>query len=68
MAAHEPFTSKADAIKNESDIRSESIIVKRVVERRLVGDTDTGRQIREKIHDLELLLEAYHSGKLVEKF
>lgn len=68
LAAHEPFTSKADAIKNESDIRSESIIVKRVVERRLVGDTDTGRQIREKIHDLELLLEAYHSGKLVEKF
>ena len=68
LAAHEPFESRAEAIENESDIRSESIIVKRVIERRLVGDTDTGYQIKEKIKDLELLLEAYRTGVLVEKF
>lgn len=68
LAAHEPFESRTSAIENESDIRSESIIVKRVTERRLVGDTDTGRQIKAKIKDLELLLEAYHTGVLVEKF
>ena len=34
----------------------------------LVGDTDAGREMREKIHDLEILLNAYRSGTIVEKF
>lgn len=68
LAAHEPFESRLAAIEKESDIHSESIIVKRVSNRKLVGDTDVGRRLRAKICDLEMLLEAYHSGKIVEKF
>lgn len=68
LAAHEPFLSTEDAIEKESDIHSDSIIIKRVAERKLVGDTDTGRELKEKIQDLEQLLEAYHSGRIVERF
>lgn len=68
LAAHEPFESTESAIANESDIYSESIVIKRVSSRKLVGDTDTGKQLRAKIRDLEELLEAYHSGIIVEKF
>lgn len=68
LAAHEPFRSRASAIENESDIYSESIVVKRTDSRKLVGDTDTGRKLKEKIRDLEMLLEAYHSGLLAERF
>ncbi len=68
LAAHEPFESTEAAIEKESDIHSESIIIKRVSNRKLVGDTDIGRQLRAKIVDLEMLLEAYHTGRIVEKF
>lgn len=68
LAAHEPFESTEAAIEKESDIRSESIIIKRVSARKLVGDTDVGKELMEKIKDLELLLEAYYSGRIVEKF
>ena len=68
LAAHEPFESTEAAIEKESDIRSESIIVKRVSARKLVGDTDIGKELKEKIKDLERLLEAYYSGRIVEKF
>ena len=68
LAAHEPFESTEAAIEKESDIHSESIIIKRVSNRKLVGDTDIGCQLRAKIVDLEMLLEAYHTGRIVEKF
>ena len=68
LAAHEPFESTEAAIEKESDIRSESIIIKRVSQRKLVGDTDTGKQLREKIRDLEMLLEAYREGVIGERF
>ena len=68
LAAHEPFESTEAAIQKGSDIHSESIVVKRVSQRKLVGDTDIGKDIKEKIGDLEQLLEAYRSGVLVERF
>lgn len=68
LAAHDPFESTEAAIEKESDIHSDSIVVKRVSQRKLVGDTDNGKQLREKIQDLEMLLEAYYSGEIVEKF
>ena len=68
LAAHEPFESTEAAIQKGSDIHSESIVVKRVSQRKLVGDTDIGKDIKEKIGDLEQLLEVYRSGVLVERF
>lgn len=67
LAAHEPFESTEAAIEKESDIHSDSIIVKRVVLRKLVGDTDIGRELKEQIADLEMLLEAYRSGRITER-
>ena len=67
LAAHEPFESTEAAIEKESDIHSDSIIIKRVVQRKLVGDTDIGRELKEQIADLEMLLEAYRSGRITER-
>ena len=67
LVAHEPFESTEAAIERESDIHSESVIIKRVMERRLVGDTDAGMDLRERISDLEALLAAYRSGEIKEK-
>ena len=67
LAALEPFESTEAAIEHEIDIKSDSIIVQRVSQRKLVGDTDTGRVLREKITDLERLLAAYRSGEILER-
>ena len=67
LVAHEPFESEEAAIEKESDIHSELMVVKRVVKRRLVGDTDTGRILKEQVQDLERLLEAYRNGEITEK-
>lgn len=68
LAALEPFESAEAAIEKGIDIHSESIIVERVFNRKLVRDTDTGKALKEKIDDLEQLLEAYHTGLLVERY
>ena len=68
LAAHEPFESTEAAIQKESDIHSESIVGERVDRRKLGGDTDIGKELKEKIMDLEQLLEAYRSGTLVERY
>lgn len=67
LVAHEPFESTEAAIEKESDIHSDIRLVQRVVERRLVGDTDAGKELKEQIADLEKLLEAYRSGQIAEK-
>lgn len=67
LVAHEPFESTEAAIEKESDIHSENMVIKRVVERLFVGDTDVGKELKEQIADLEILLAAYRSGEIKEK-
>ncbi|HIX59490.1 MAG TPA: fructose-1,6-bisphosphatase [Candidatus Blautia gallistercoris] len=67
LAAHEPFTSAEEAVKHESDIVSKRVAVKRTALRQLVGDTDTGENLKERIKELKELLSAYRSGLIVEK-
>lgn len=67
LAAHEPFTSTSDAISKESDILSDRILVKRTTQRKTVGETDTGIKLKERIAELEELLEAYRNGLLIER-
>ena len=43
------------------------MVVSRATERRLVGDTDIGRELKEQVRDLERLLAAYRSGEIIEK-
>lgn len=67
LVAHEPFESTEAAIKKESDIFSDSVIIETSSMRRRVADTDIGAQLRESIVDLEHLLKAYRDGWIVEK-
>ncbi len=67
LVAHEPFESTEAAIAKETDIHSDSTIIKRVVARKMVGDTDVGKELKERIDDLELLLKAYRAGAIKEK-
>lgn len=67
LVSHEPFESADTAIRNESDIFSDSIIVETALRRQRVADTDIGDELRESIHQLEELLEAYREGIIVEK-
>ena len=67
LAAHEPFESTESAIEKETDIHSDSIVVKKTLQRKKVGDTDIGTELKEQIHDLEELLYASRSGRLTEK-
>lgn len=67
LAAHDPFESTEAAIEKENDIHAKSMTVKLMAERKLVGDTDIGRDLKEQIKDLEELLCSYRSGRIAEK-
>jgi fructose-1,6-bisphosphatase-3 len=67
LVAHKPFTSAEDAIAKETDIHSERIMVKMAPHRMHVGDTDNGKALKERIDELMELLEAYRSGRIIEK-
>ena len=67
LVAHELFESAESAIRNESDIFSDSIIVETAQNRICVSETDIGIELRTSIKQLEDLLKAYHDGIIVEK-
>lgn len=67
LVSHEPFESTEAAIRKESDIFSDSIVVETAMRRQCVADTDIGVELKESIHQLEELLDAYREGVLVEK-
>ncbi|MBE6532401.1 MAG: fructose-1,6-bisphosphatase [Ruminococcaceae bacterium] len=64
LLAHEPFTSKAEAIKNNADIISSTTIFESKADRLRIRETDAGDRIREKIADLMLLMKEYESGNV----
>ncbi len=67
LIQHEPFTNAAEAIATGSDIKSRTQIVEMSGRRLLVADTDKGREIRQQIEQLQLLLYAYRHGIIKEK-
>lgn len=67
LVAHEPFESTEAAIKKESDIFSDSIMIETAAVRKRVADTDIGEELKSGIQDLEALLSAYQTGLIVEK-
>ena len=66
LTAHEPFESTEKAIREEKDIVSRQVAVRYNMKRQLVGDTDQGRQIRQRIRELKELIEAYRTAQLKE--
>ena len=67
LCAQESYTSTEDAVSKESDIVSNRVSVHYTTKRRLVGDTDTGKALKERISELVQLLEAYRRGIIKEK-
>jgi fructose-1,6-bisphosphatase-3 len=62
LCSHEPFDGQANAIKNNTDILSDSVVFEHATKRIQVSETDIGKRIKLKIIDLRNLLKAYVSG------
>lgn len=67
LVSHKPFQNVKNAIENCIDIHSSTRIVKRVLQRKRVKDTDIGIKLESQIDDLYELLEAYKKGFIKEK-
>ena len=64
LQAHEPFFDREDAIKNNADIVSETIIFENKSDKMRIRETYRGSQIRERIADLMMLMAEYENGGL----
>ncbi|MBR4578125.1 MAG: fructose-1,6-bisphosphatase [Oscillospiraceae bacterium] len=61
LAEHQPF-DPAVAIKQQTDMLSRKIMIEQFPERLRVKDTDGGRELEQRVRDLNQLLCAYRSG------
>lgn len=66
ISAHEPFLDTQNAIKNNADIISDTVVFEHASSKIKVKDTDGGRAISNKIEDLKELLSAFENGLLKE--
>ena len=66
LDSHEPLESVEAVVANEYDIHSKRRTVEHFSSRMKVADTDTGKELKAQIEDLELLLKAYRSGAIAE--
>lgn len=66
LVQHQPFVSTQQAIEKGEDIISETTILEFSNKRKLVRDTDIGKELMRQIDDLTKLLDAYRSGYLKE--
>lgn len=66
LVSHEPFVGRTNAIRENQDIASTSVVFERLDSRMKIAGTDIGRQLQEQIDDLMALLEAYRSGEIAE--
>ncbi len=61
LAEHQPFDPDT-AFKRQTDMLSRKIMIEQFPERLRVKDTDGGKALEQRIHDLIQLLCAYRSG------
>ncbi len=66
IISHAPFDGARDAIRNNRDILSTSVIFETMENRIKVGEADEGQGIQENIQGLRMLLEAYRCGIIKE--
>jgi fructose-1,6-bisphosphatase-3 len=66
IVSHQPFAGKQDAIRNNRDIVSDSVIFEKMETRMKVSQTDEGRALQERVDDLLRLLQAYRTGAVKE--
>lgn len=66
LIAHEPFTSKDSAIKNNEDIHSSIDVEQNTTERITNRQTDKGKELLKQISNLKDLISAYEMGLISE--
>lgn len=66
LTAHQPFSSRADAVEKETDIVWHPVASASFPRRMLVKDTDIGHSLRQQLKELEQLSTAYRTGQLKE--
>ena len=54
------------SVKNRI-LHSDTVLSKKVIRRKRVGDTDNGKRIKESIKDLGCLVTAYRKGEISER-
>ena len=64
IMSHQAFSSIDEALLENKDIHSHSEIFETAGHRMMVSDCDNGKRLKEKIKDLEQLLQAYRQGIL----
>ena len=67
LVEHEEFESREQAIRSGSDIHNRIELTDFASKRMLIHDTDQGKILQEQITDLELLLNAYRTGRIKER-
>ena len=66
IVSHQPFAGKQDAIDNNRDIISDSVIFEHMEHRLKVAESDAGKALQAQADDLMRLLSAYRSGAVAE--
>ena len=66
ISAHEQFNGMKNAVKNNADILSDTVIFEFSKDKIRVRSTDTGKIIAEKIEDLKRLLKEFKTGSIRE--
>lgn len=66
LSAHEPFDGKKNAIKNNKDILSATIVSEELDHRLKISEMDRGKKLQAEIDHLQMLLYAYRHGIIAE--
>ncbi len=67
ISAHESFRGKANAVKENADIISDTVVFEHSDRKILVKDTDEGIKLQKQIDDLNMLHRAYEKGRIKER-
>ena len=66
LVAHYPFESTQTAIEEELDTAPETVLLEKETIRKRVRDTDLGREIQQRIDELNELVTTYRMGLIKE--
>ena len=66
IVAHQPFVGRERAIRENYDAISSKNLIEHMEEKQKIRETDIGRDIQNRIDDLQFLLGAYRDGTIVE--
>ncbi len=67
LISHRPFDSVEKALEEQSGFDEKKEVVESHFDRIMVRDTDNGKEIKQKLNDLNMLLAAYKKGIIKEK-